>query len=229
MPESTEICIIFNGKSLINTAQISSDNVFLHVSLPVKGGKGGFGSMLRAIGAQIEKTTNREACRDLSGRRLRDVNEEKRIKDWVKKQAEKKEEEEKKKKEKLKRLAAMTVPTSCQYNDDEFEKTRAEIPDIVEESINYGLQQSSKQQPSTSSSGKRKAEDIDDSNGEMGEASTSQTAKRQNTDSGKLIKKQTLWLGVDIDSDDSDDESEKDEGKVEDSKEKSISAAIEKE
>lgn len=34
--------------------------------------------MLRAIGAQIEKTTNREACRDLSGRRLRDINEEKR-------------------------------------------------------------------------------------------------------------------------------------------------------
>ncbi len=36
----------------------------------------GFGSMLRALGAQIEKTTNREACRDLSGRRLRDVNHE---------------------------------------------------------------------------------------------------------------------------------------------------------
>jgi hypothetical protein len=35
--------------------------------------------MLRAIGAQIEKTTNREACRDLSGRRLRDINEEKRF------------------------------------------------------------------------------------------------------------------------------------------------------
>ena len=41
------------------------------------GGKGGFGSMLRAIGAQIEKTTNHEACRDLSGRRMRDVNNEK--------------------------------------------------------------------------------------------------------------------------------------------------------
>jgi len=37
----------------------------------------GFGSMLRAIGAQIEKTTNHEACRDLSGRRMRDVNNEK--------------------------------------------------------------------------------------------------------------------------------------------------------
>lgn len=38
----------------------------------------GFGSMLRAIGAQIEKTTNHEACRDISGRRLRDVNNEKK-------------------------------------------------------------------------------------------------------------------------------------------------------
>ena len=38
----------------------------------------GFGSMLRAIGAQIDKTTNRDACRDLSGRRMRDVNNEKK-------------------------------------------------------------------------------------------------------------------------------------------------------
>ena len=34
--------------------------------------------MLRAIGAQIDKTTNRDACRDLSGRRMRDVNNEKK-------------------------------------------------------------------------------------------------------------------------------------------------------
>ena len=34
--------------------------------------------MLRSIGAQIEKTTNREACRDLSGRRMRDINNEKK-------------------------------------------------------------------------------------------------------------------------------------------------------
>lgn len=54
------------------------NNGIVQVYPTVKGGKGGFGSMLRAIGAQIEKTTNREACRDLSGRRLRDINEEKR-------------------------------------------------------------------------------------------------------------------------------------------------------
>lgn len=73
-------------------------DTFVRTSISLAGGKGGFGSMLRyiqyhcecgfsliiliyvfrAIGAQIEKTTNREACRDLSGRRLRDINEEKR-------------------------------------------------------------------------------------------------------------------------------------------------------
>lgn len=53
-------------------------DVFLTASLSLVGGKGGFGSMLRAIGAQIEKTTNREACRDLRGRRIRDINEEQR-------------------------------------------------------------------------------------------------------------------------------------------------------
>ena len=37
----------------------------------------GFGSMLRALGAQINRTTNKEACRDLSGRRMRDVNAQK--------------------------------------------------------------------------------------------------------------------------------------------------------
>lgn len=55
-----------------------TDSETLDVCCRLRGGKGGFGSMLRAIGAQIEKTTNREACRDLSGRRLRAINDERR-------------------------------------------------------------------------------------------------------------------------------------------------------
>ena len=39
------------------------------------------------IGAQIEKTTNHEAMRDLSGRRQRDITNENRIKDYVSKEA----------------------------------------------------------------------------------------------------------------------------------------------
>lgn len=39
------------------------------------GGKGGFGSMLRAQGGRMnsKKSTNNDACRDLSGRRLKTV------------------------------------------------------------------------------------------------------------------------------------------------------------
>lgn len=51
--------------------------------LKVPGGKGGFGSNLRSI--QVEKTSNNEACRDLSGRRLRDIHNEQRMKNWVEK------------------------------------------------------------------------------------------------------------------------------------------------
>lgn len=54
----------------------------LHVQCRINGGKGGFGSMLKAIGAQIERTTNHEACRDLNGRRLRDIHAEKAHKKW---------------------------------------------------------------------------------------------------------------------------------------------------
>ena len=48
--------------------------------LRLPGGKGGFGSMLRAQGGKMaaHKTTNFEACRDLSGRRLKTVNDAKK-------------------------------------------------------------------------------------------------------------------------------------------------------
>lgn len=59
--------------------------------------------MLRAIGAQIEKTTNREACRDLSGRRLRDIREEQRLRNWAAAQPQREEEARRRKEEKLKR------------------------------------------------------------------------------------------------------------------------------
>lgn len=65
-----------NGRLVSDEDELQSGVVY-SLEPRLCAGKGGFGSMLRALGAQIEKTTNREACRDLSGRRLRDVNHEK--------------------------------------------------------------------------------------------------------------------------------------------------------
>ncbi|KAI9491771.1 Sde2 N-terminal domain-containing protein [Zychaea mexicana] len=58
----------------------SSSPVIFNMSLRLLGGKGGFGSMLRAQGGRMnaQKTTNFEACRDLQGRRIRTVNDSKK-------------------------------------------------------------------------------------------------------------------------------------------------------
>uniref|UniRef100_A0A240SX78 Sde2_N_Ubi domain-containing protein n=1 Tax=Glossina pallidipes TaxID=7398 RepID=A0A240SX78_GLOPL len=111
----------------------------VYCRLRLVGGKGGFGSMLRAIGAQIEKTTNREACRDLSGRRLRDINEEKRLKTWLEKQSEREREAEEKKKRKIQKLLA--VPKH-EFKDEEYEEARSKLTEKVNEAVEEGFKRS---------------------------------------------------------------------------------------
>ncbi|RAL54206.1 hypothetical protein DM860_004677 [Cuscuta australis] len=59
--------------------------VVVHVLLRLRGGKGGFGSLLRgaATKAGQKKTNNFDACRDMSGRRLRHVMAEKKMEEWL--------------------------------------------------------------------------------------------------------------------------------------------------
>lgn len=92
-----------NGKKISFDKEIV-EGIPLQWAVRLIGGKGGFGSMLRAIGAQIEKTTNREACRDLSGRRLRDIREERRLLDWAASQPQREEEARQRKEERLRRF-----------------------------------------------------------------------------------------------------------------------------
>ena len=58
------------------------DDCTLHFVGRLVGGKGGFGSLLRGAGRAI-LTDNVDACRDLSGRRLRQANAEKRLAEWA--------------------------------------------------------------------------------------------------------------------------------------------------
>ncbi|XP_037546407.1 replication stress response regulator SDE2 [Nematolebias whitei] len=106
----------------------------------LSGGKGGFGSMLRALGAQIEKTTNREACRDLSGRRLRDVNHEKEMAEWLKKQADREAEKEQRR---LERLQRKLSEPKHQFTDPKYQQQCHELSERLEDSVLKGLQVSS--------------------------------------------------------------------------------------
>ncbi|KAJ8673382.1 hypothetical protein QAD02_004644 [Eretmocerus hayati] len=183
---SNDFFFIKNNGRLVEQDDLVHDG---HISLAPKlcGGKGGFGSMLRAIGAQIEKTTNREACRDLSGRRLRDINEEKRLKAWLDKQSERDDEAVERKKRKLAKLCA---EPKHEFKDKSYEEQRSSLTERVEDAVEVGF--------ATASTSTKRAADKD--------------AK---TNAKKKVKT-ILDLDEDIDSDDlesSDDDSDA-EGKI---------------
>ena len=66
-------------------ATVRVGNVFhVNLKLPLCGGKGGFGSLLRGgqPGVKSKATTNYDACRDLNGRRLRHMNNQRKLQEW---------------------------------------------------------------------------------------------------------------------------------------------------
>ena len=62
--------VISNGKIVKKLEELTENDKFT-VCPRVFGGKGGFGSLLRSF--RIYKSTNQDMCRDLSGRRMRDI------------------------------------------------------------------------------------------------------------------------------------------------------------
>ncbi|XP_065216502.1 splicing regulator SDE2 [Planococcus citri] len=143
----TDFYLLHNGKKF-NPATYTEG--IIHVIPRLLGGKGGFGSMLRAIGAQIEKTTNREACRDLSGRRLRDINEEKRLKNWLAQKQEREREAAERKRKKLERL--LQEP-KVEIKDEEYNQQRSMLTENISDSVELGLKQA------VNNGTKRKAEE----------------------------------------------------------------------
>nr|XP_026485237.1 replication stress response regulator SDE2 [Vanessa tameamea] len=135
---SDDLFVVINGKKAIDESSLLNSNNVVRIFTRLVGGKGGFGSMLRAIGAQIEKTTNREACRDLSGRRLRDINEEKRLRKWLEGQDEREREAVERKQKKLERLIA--EPKIKVNLNPEYEKEREELPERVSAAVDAGWQ-----------------------------------------------------------------------------------------
>ncbi|KAF6073677.1 SDE2 telomere maintenance-like protein [Phyllostomus discolor] len=132
--------------------------------------------MLRALGAQIEKTTNREACRDLSGRRLRDVNHEKAMAEWVKQQAEREAEKEQQRLERLQRKLA--EPRHC-FTSPGYLQQCHEMAERLEDSVLKGMQAASSKVVSA----------------ELGE--TRKRPSKAETDRGcRAAKRTCFWLGT---------------------------------
>ncbi|XP_062244325.1 splicing regulator SDE2 [Platichthys flesus] len=167
-----------------------------HLQPRLCGGKGGFGSMLRALGAQIEKTTNREACRDLSGRRLRDVNHEKEMAEWLKKQAEREAEKEQRR---LDRLQRKLSEPKHHFTDPQYQQQCHDLSERLEDSVLLGLQ--------ASSSGHVKVEDVSATKRSNCDQSEQPPQKKKK----KKMASACFWTGVGeldelLSSEDEDDE-----------------------
>jgi len=86
-----EIAFTCNGINKRNNEYIiDSIKSVLDIKIIERGGKGGFGSLLKGQPPVKKRTNNFDSCRDLSGRRIRHVNQEKMLREW---QAKKMEEE----------------------------------------------------------------------------------------------------------------------------------------
>ncbi|CAB1412808.1 unnamed protein product [Pleuronectes platessa] len=168
-----------------------------HLQPRLCGGKGGFGSMLRALGAQIEKTTNREACRDLSGRRLRDVNHEKEMAEWLKKQAEREAEKEQRR---LDRLQRKLSEPKHHFTDPQYQQQCHDLSERLEDSVLLGLQ--------ASSSGHEKVEDVSASKRSNSDQSEQPQKKKK-----KKMASVCFWTGVgELDEMLSSEDDDEDEG-----------------
>ncbi|XP_027727621.1 replication stress response regulator SDE2-like [Vombatus ursinus] len=165
-----------NGQ-LTNTEDIVQYGAVYSLEPRLRGGKGGFGSMLRALGAQIEKTTNREACRDLSGRRLRDVNHEKAMAEWVKQQAEREAEKEQRR---LERLQRKLVEPKHHFASPDYQQQCHEMAERLEDSVLKGMQAASSKMVSPEVSDSRKRPNEPEISGGI-----------------KSKKRKCFWMGMD--------------------------------
>merc|ERR1712166_456898 len=115
IPQSA-IRLTSGSKDMRPNQELTADEVralpTVRILLGLAGGKGGFGAMLRNLGKNIDtKNMNYDACRDLSGRRMRHVSNEKKLKDWFHHQ-EDREKEEKQTKDDAAKVAAPEAESS---------------------------------------------------------------------------------------------------------------------
>jgi len=222
-PSLDDFYVIGGGKVLQDDCLLQGNREYI-VQGRVLGGKGGFGSLLRSFGSQISKNRNQDACRDLSGRRLRNVKTEKRMKEYVEKQAEKDKEKQKKKAEKLQKLkTTLEAKPKHNFNDPEYEAERKRIPDKVFSAVEEGIRAIASTSAATvpviaSISETRVTESFDGSKEEITEQVTvitttpvaAQTEKKRKHEDPMVnnmgSKRMKGWLGVDDDSDGSEEE-----------------------
>uniref|UniRef100_A0A0N4U4L8 Replication stress response regulator SDE2 n=1 Tax=Dracunculus medinensis TaxID=318479 RepID=A0A0N4U4L8_DRAME len=125
--------VTVNGQ-IVDWKEIRDGSSFV-VHFRLRGGKGGFGSLLRSF--RIHRSTNQLMCRDLTGRRLADVKEEERLRNWIAKAEERAEEKRRRRLAKYERLKS--GPAKHEMNDPHYIRQREKILDETDDAFDAGM------------------------------------------------------------------------------------------
>ncbi|KAI9287376.1 telomere stability and silencing-domain-containing protein [Umbelopsis sp. AD052] len=130
------------GKDLDDSAMIFNENdtcgpIVYNLSIRMVGGKGGFGSMLRAQGGRMnaQKSTNFDACRDLQGRRVKDVNDAKKLQEYLESLPEREKEKAEKLKQKIEKALEAPPTKKYRFDDNKFMEDREQAIEDVKSAV----------------------------------------------------------------------------------------------
>ncbi|KAI5466895.1 telomere stability and silencing-domain-containing protein [Mariannaea sp. PMI_226] len=204
----------------------------LRLSVPLCGGKGGFGSQLRAAGGRMSsrKKRNQEdgSSRNLDGRRLRTVNEAKALAEYlaIKPEMEKKEKE--KRRERWEQIVKMSEQKEAEIKSgsksridgkwvEDKEESSERTRDAVLAAMKAGNYKDNLLGTSYGSNSSQPSNDQSGSDGEKDTSSQESTPppeKEKKPESDKAESKPRAFFGFDEDdefmsSDDDNDEAEK--------------------
>merc|ERR1711937_522350 len=156
---ATEFYLTSGGKRLNSWNDVNSNDL-VQVHFKLFGGKGGFGSLLRAIGSQI-RTTDKGSCRNLDGQRMRTLDDAKKLEEARKRKADKdaelahaREIKKKKQMEEVVQNAAGHHGGKHFYEDEAFVKSKKKTTDDTKVAVTLAAQKLAKE-----AEAKRKAEE----------------------------------------------------------------------
>ncbi|CAF2971939.1 unnamed protein product [Rotaria sp. Silwood2] len=233
-----------NGKKidLSNEYQLLEDDAY-KIWPKVLGGKGGFGSLLRSFGKQILISKNKEACRDLNGRRMRDVNNEKKLKEWMQKQLEKSATSSTDQKSKPssdeEKHDYRSVPPPHKFSDTTYDEQKKQIAEDMNEAVQIAAELIHAEKKKKKSSTAVSTRDDDDNNDNNADEKVTTTKKRRRSDDtledGELKTKKTkkekwanaaFFLGIDLGDVSSDDDDDDEAVHANDAKKKKLAKKI---
>ncbi|KAI9597638.1 telomere stability and silencing-domain-containing protein [Syncephalis fuscata] len=117
--------------------------IYLSLSMRMGGGKGGFGSELRKMGARLaaRKATNFDSCRDLNGRRLKTVKRAKALANYMEGEEDRQQQKKDKIKKKIAKYNKEPLNKKHRFDDTAYFEDNERIQEDVRLAVQQAIQQ----------------------------------------------------------------------------------------